>query len=62
MVRVHPLLFQNLANFVRTTLPVSFGRDTVSCWSLLPGVCAGEVKDPIQGSEKKTCYGLKSAS
>ena len=41
--------FLNLGNLVYPTLPVSFGRDTKSCWSLLPVVYAREVKDPTQG-------------
>ena len=39
-VQNHLLPFQNLGNFVLPTLPVSFGRDTKSRWSLLPGVYA----------------------
>ena len=48
-VRVHLQLFRCLGNFVRPTLSVSFGRDTKSCWSLLPGVYARGIKDPTQG-------------
>ena len=39
-VQNHLLPFQNLDNFVHPTLLVSFGRDTKSRWSLLPGVYA----------------------
>ena len=34
------LPFQSLGNFVYFTLPVSFGRDSKSRWSLLSGVNA----------------------
>ena len=45
-VRDHLLPFRNLGNFVYTTLPVSFGRDTknVDPFSLVPG----EVRDSTQ--------------
>ena len=36
--------FQNIDNFVTPHLPVSFGRDTKSRWSLLSGVYAGGCK------------------
>ena len=32
--------FRSLGNFVHLTLPVSFGRDSKSRWSLLSGVYA----------------------
>ena len=35
-----PPAFRNLRNLVHSTLPMSFGRDTKSRWSLLPGVYA----------------------
>ena len=38
MVQSHLPQFQNFGNFVHHTLPVSFGRDTNSQWSLLSGV------------------------
>ena len=42
--------FRNLGNFVHLTLPVSFGRDTKSRWSLLSGVYArGSKKIPHRG-------------
>ena len=39
----------NLGNFVQPNLPVSFGRDTKSRWSLLFGVNAREVNVPTGG-------------
>ena len=38
MVQSHLPPFRNLGNFVHLTLPVSFGRDTKSRWSILSGV------------------------
>ena len=35
-----PPPFRNLGNFVHPTLPLSFGRDSKSRWSLLSGVYA----------------------
>ena len=49
----HLLPFQNLDNFVHLTLPVSFGRDTKSRWSLLPG------KRSQTGGKCVTCRGLR---
>ena len=40
MVQSHLPPFRNLGTFVHLTLPVSFGRDTKSRWSLLSGVYA----------------------
>ena len=37
---IPPAAVSKLANFVHLTLPVSFGRDTKSRWSLLYGVYA----------------------
>ena len=39
-------LLRNFGNSVHPALPVSFGGDTKSYWSLLSGVYAREVKDP----------------
>ena len=39
-----PPPFRYLGNFVHLTLPVFFGRDTKSLWSLLSGVYAGGSK------------------
>ena len=50
---IPPPLFQNLANFIHPTLPVSFGRDSKSCWSLLSGVCAKGSKRSQAGKWKK---------
>ena len=38
-----PPPFRSLGNFVHPTLPVSFGRDSKSCWSLLSVVGEGSV-------------------
>ena len=47
-VQRHLLLFQSLDYFFRHTLPVSFGRDTKSCWSFYLVSMLGEVKDPTK--------------
>ena len=52
----HLLPFQNVDNFV--TLSVSFGRDTNSHWSLLPGVCA-RVKNLTHNRLCVTYHGLQ---
>ena len=44
MVQSHLPPFGKLGNFVHPTLPVSFGRDTTSQWSLLSGVYARRSK------------------
>ena len=54
-VLVHLLPFRNLGNFIRSTLPVSFGRDT---WSCLPGVYARRNKRSHTGGQCVTCHGL----
>ena len=41
---IPPPPFQSLGNFVYPTLPVSFGRDSKSHWSLLSGVYARRSK------------------
>ena len=48
-VQNHLLPFRNLGNFVHLTLLLSFGRDTNSRWSLLPGIYVNGSKDPTQG-------------
>ena len=58
-VQDHLLPFQNLGNFVHPTLPVSFGTDTKSSWSLLPGVYARGSKRSHTGGKCVTCRGLK---
>jgi len=46
LVLVHSLCWSS-GNFVQSTLPqVCFGRHPTSCWSLLFGVCAWEIKNP----------------
>ena len=52
-VQNYLLPFRNLGNFVHPTLPVSFGRDTKSRWSLLSGVYARGSKRPHTGKWKK---------
>ena len=44
VVQRHLPPFRNLGNFVHPHLPVSFGRDSKSRWSIL-----SRVKDPTQG-------------
>ena len=60
-VQNHQLPFQNLGKFVHPTLLVSFGRDTKSCWSLLPGVYARGrgSKRSHTGGKCVTCCGLR---
>ena len=48
-----PPPFRSLGNFVHPTLPVSFGRESKSRWSLLSMSMPGEVKHSTQGNEKK---------
>ena len=58
VVQSHLPPFRNLGNFVHLTLPVSFGRDTKSRWSLLSGVYArGSKRSHIEG-KFVTCSGL----
>ena len=40
VVQSHLPPFRNVGNFVHLSLPVSFGRDTNSRWSLLSGAYA----------------------
>ena len=42
-----------LGNFFQTTLPVSFGRDTKSHWSFLPGVYTWGSKRSHTGKWKR---------
>ena len=44
-----PLPFRSLSNFVHPTLPVSFGIDTKSRWSILSGVYVRGSKIPHAG-------------
>ena len=47
--------FEAWSNFVHPTLPVSFGRESKACWSLLHFYLmsvSGEVKYPTQGIGK----------
>ena len=61
MVQSHLPPFRNLSNFVHLTLPVSFGRDTKSWWSLLSGVYARGSKRPHTGGKCVTCCGLTNS-
>ena len=47
------LPFRSFGNFFHSTLPVSFGRDSKSCWSLLFGVYARGSKRSHAGKWKK---------
>ena len=49
---IPPLPFRSLGNFVHPTLPVSSGRDSKSCWSLLSGVGARGSKRSHAGKWK----------
>ena len=51
-VQNHLLPFQNLGNFVHPTFPVSFGRDTQSRWSFLPGDYARGSKKSHTGTQR----------
>ena len=55
MVPFHLSPFRSLGNFVQSTLPVSFGSDTKSRWSLLSGVCARGSKRSHTGGKCVTC-------
>ena len=54
-----PAAVSNLGNFVHHTLPVSFGRDTKSRWTLPPGVYARRSKMSHTGCKCVTCRGFK---
>ena len=56
IVRVHLLQFQNLGNLIYHTLPVFFGGDTKSCWSILPGVYARGSKRTHTGKWKNLLW------
>ena len=47
---------------LRQTLPVSFGRDTKSRWSLLSGVYARGSKKSHTGGKCVTCSGLTNST
>ena len=61
VVQSHLSPFRNLGNFVHLTLPVSFGRDTKSRWSLLYGVYARGTKRSHTGGKYVTCSGLSNS-
>ena len=52
----------NFGNFLYPTLPVSFGRDTKSHWSLLSGAYARGSKISHTGGKCVTCCGLRPCS
>ena len=52
----------NFGNFLYPTLPVSFGRDTKSRWSLLSGAYARGSKISHTGGKCVTCCGLRPCS
>ena len=52
---------RNLGKFVYPTLPASFGRDSLSCWSLLSGVCARGSKRSHTGGKCVICLGLHNS-
>ena len=61
LVQSHLPPFQNLGNFVHLTLPVSFGRDIESRWSLLSGVYVSGSKRSPTGGKCVTCSGLTNS-
>ena len=52
---------RNIGIFVHLTLPVSFGRDIKSRWSLLSGVYARGSKRSHTGGKYVTCSGLTNS-
>ena len=58
-----PPPFRSWDNFVYPTVPVSFGRDSKSRWSLLSGAYARGSKSPHTGKWKikNTCCGLTNS-
>ena len=59
---IPPTAISKLRQFRSPThLPVSFGRDTKSRWSLLSGVYARGGKRSHTGSECVTCSGLTNS-
>ena len=52
----------NFGNFCYPTLPVSFGRDTKSRWSLLSGVYARGSKRSHTEGKCVTCCGLHNST
>ena len=61
VVQSHLPPFRNLGNFFTPHLPVSFGKDTKSRWSLLSGVYARESKRSHTGGKCVTCSGLTNS-
>ena len=61
VVQSHLPPLQNLGNFFTPHLPVSFGRDTKSRWSLLSGVYARGSKRSPTGGKCVTCSGLTNS-
>ena len=61
VVQSHLPPFRNLGNFYTPHLPVSFGSDTKSRWSLLSGVYARGSKRSHTGGKCVTCSGLTNS-
>ena len=57
-VRILLALLGNFGNSFYPTLPVSFGRDSKSRWSLLSGLCARGSKISHTGGKCVTCRRL----
>ena len=51
-----PPPFRRLGNFVHSTLPVSFGRDSKTFSPFYVVSVPGEVKDPTQGNGKNLLW------
>ena len=60
-VQTHRLLLRNFISSIHPTLPVSFGRDTKSRWSLLPGVYASRSISSHAGKWTKICHGFTNS-
>ena len=61
MVQFHLLPFRNLAISFTPHLPVAFGRNTKSRWSLLSGVYARGSKRSHTGGKFVTCSGVTNS-
>ena len=59
---IPPTAVSKLGNFFTPHLPVSFGRDTKSRWSLLSGVYARGSKRSHTGGKCVTCSGLTNST
>ena len=52
----------NVGNFIYPTLPVFFGRDSKTCWSLLSAVYVRGCKRAHTGGKCVTCRGLHNST